>query len=189
MKQIAKFLVICILAISALILTIVIITWALILFFGVSDVNPRTVEIASSLVSDLRVDSELDGNITMAIDVSAYEQILMITVNNHSDFEINLGSQSPNRIQRPSFQYFDGDAWRTVPRTSYLGPIDVYEFGLEKGILPEEEREIIFNFEHYHLPEVNLFRIVLRARGEDPRRGYGVNAQFRHDFFAEFILE
>ena len=146
--------------------------------------------IHSRIVPDLVIDSELNEFVEMQVDVLLEEQVVIITVNNNSDFEINLGSQNPGRIRRPSFQYFDGEDWRTVSYTSHIRPLDIDEFGgLENEIYPGEERQINFNFDDYHLPEDSLFRIVLTARGTDPARGYGVNAQFRHDFFAEFTLE
>ena len=153
------------------------------------EIFPNETFIHSSAAPELIIDPDLVGFIEMQIDVVLAQQLLIIDVNNNSDFVINLGSQSPNRIRRPSLQYFDGENWRTVSYTHYRNQFDIDEFGLENDIYPNSAHQINLNFENYHLPEEVLFRIVLRARGNDPARGYGSAAQFRHDFFTEFTLE
>ena len=146
-----------------------------------------------SLATDLRIDYWLDELITMQVDVLLDEQILSIVVINDSDHEINIGSQSPNRVTHPSLQYFDGENWRSIPRCrdafiAGYGFADGYD--LENKIASGVERHFSLNLNNYHIPESNgSFRVVLTARGTDPDRGYGVHAEFRHDFFAEFTLE
>ena len=141
-----------------------------------------------SRATDLMIDSSLDGVITMQVDVLHDEHRLTITVNNGSDFEINIGSQSEARIKHPSLQYFDGEDWRRVPR--FPGSI-VDEYDLEYRIAPGAKRQFSLNLNNYRIPESSngLFRVVLTANGIDPARGYGTNAHFRHDIFADFSLE
>ena len=144
---------------------------------------------AFSRANELLIDNRFVDLITMEIHVLAPEYRLIVVINNDSDYDINIGSESEVRITHPRLQFFDGEVWRRIPTR---GSFDPETYRLEDGIAAGETRQISVELERYDIENIsieNSFRVVLRARGNTSAEVNLTEFHFRHEFYAIFTLD
>ena len=95
------------------------------------------------LAPDLLINPELEGLVTMRIDIDSLA--LTETIENHSNHQIGLGDSS--------VEYFDGNNWRTVPLRAD------FEFtAILETVASYDSNESLFDLDWYDTPLRGSFR-------------------------------
>ena len=124
--------------------------------------DPTTFELAP----DLMVNSDIDGRITIDVEISEDHQTLTEIITH--DFD-----RAGILLGHPSFEYFDGENWYVMPSSHVFEDILLH-------VEPQSTREESLILHFYDHPEVGLFRL---------RRRFISDYVDHHDIVIEFTLD
>jgi len=123
-----------------------------------------------NLAPDLIVNSELDGLVTMQIEIES--RTMKELIENKSDFLIGLWNEN--------LEYFDGENWRVVPTQEDFAFTAILEM-----IADNDSFESRLNLDWYQAPRQGLFRW---RRSIFPDL-YPSQNRYIHDLIVEFMLD
>ena len=131
---------------------------------------------AFELASNLDINPELDGFVTMDVRLSDDQEILTANITNLSDIDIVP--------IHPIIEYFDGENWRISPWSPSFE-----DEGYESILSNTNFEKSIFLAADELLPESGLFRLRVQIHSV-PDSGTSVeNRTSNHDLVAEFRIE